>query len=432
MSYIEPLMTTLNGIYSYFQTLPFGVPKLEELYTWVDKQTSIGQCVANATRAVDVLRCDPDLSTLPTKYGPTSLCYKPISGMGVYDLSCSRITRQLFSADLIEKVTQQAKAIEKLCYAQRRICAELFDGTKETALQSYECLKPYFGNMFHFENDTSLQNLCRIAYNKFSEARGLLEINLFARGASFFDKNCSQIEPLFLFPSSLPFENYLSEEDFYISNALAIAIGYFAFSTLNTKLEKSSRARRVFVLLSSGTLLANWIYFGNWRQNNFYYDYGLVVASTSFIASSALGAIYHVFRKDPPPFPWKGDTQRKIESYFNAKTKKGDPSLHLAITNRKLSSLQTLIKCGANLEEKNDCSDTPLHHAIDDEDFPYPEAVQCLVRSGASIFARNIYGETAIGVIWRTRNFSLLKPLMTGLILRLTWIKSLGRSPRTI
>lgn len=109
---------------------------------------------------------------------------------------------------------------------------------------------------------------------------------------------------------------------------------------------------------------------------------------------------------------------------FNAKTKDGDTPLHLAVTNRKLRSLKTLIKCGANIEERNGCNDTPLHHAIDDEDFLYPDAVKCLVHAGASIFTRNVLGETAIGIIWRTRNFSLLKPLMAGLVLRQSGLKA--------
>lgn len=97
---------------------------------------------------------------------------------------------------------------------------------------------------------------------------------------------------------------------------------------------------------------------------------------------------------------------------LNAKTKDGDTPVHLAITHRKLGSLKALIKCGANLEERNRFGDTPLQHAIDDEDRRYPEIVKCLVHSGASIFTRNIHGETAFGIIWRNRNYSLLKPLI--------------------
>ncbi len=275
-----------------------SLPNADDFYAWVDKHSSIGQCVANATEAIDVLRCDPDLSSLPTKYDPFSLCYKSIYNMGLYQLSWHRMIRQLYSADLKEKFTEQAVVIEKLCYEQRRICTEIFNGTRESALWSFECLKPHFGNTFRFESDSSVQNLCRIAYNKFSEARGLLEIDLFTRGLSFFDKNCSQLEPLSLTRYGLPFENYTNDLDFYINNTLAVVVGLSSFFILNSKAAQLSRGKRVVALIGSGTLLAYYIHTGNWRQNHFNLDHAISMASISFIASSVFGAFYQMFRKE--------------------------------------------------------------------------------------------------------------------------------------
>lgn len=264
------------------------IPTMMEVQNWIDGHTSIGQCVANSTEALDVLRCDPDLSSLPTKYDPSSLCYTPCSIGSVHELSWLRITRQLYSTDLIEKVTEQLIAMRNACYEQRRNCSLIFNATNETALKAFECLKPHFGNMFHFENDSSVQNLCRIAYNKFGEVRGILEIDLFTRGLSFFDKECSQLEPLFLFRSGLPFEGYMNDSDLFLIKSISLVAGGILAEATYRILERQPMPNyaRTAILASSVAALASLLYSGDMKQNDFAMDQ--VIQKASICAISIL------------------------------------------------------------------------------------------------------------------------------------------------
>lgn len=275
------------------------IPTKIEVENWLDGQTSIGQCVSNATEAVDILRCDPDLASLPTKYDPFGLCYEPIrSSVPVFHFSWDRIIHQLYSQDLLTKVTEGAIQLRTICIEQRRNCSLMFNRTDETALKAFECLKPYFGNMFHFENDSSIQNLCRIAYNKFGEARGLLEIDLFTRGLSFFDKECSLLEPLEFFRSGgLLFDSYVDETPFLMYKAIAASIGVLAVVLFSSETSSSPRSQRVVSHLSLGASSAIVIYAGKWKAHSYFIDQLILTALISFTASSAFGALYHAFRK---------------------------------------------------------------------------------------------------------------------------------------
>lgn len=265
---------------------------MEYLYNWFDKQTSIGQCVANATEALDVLRCDPDLSSLPTKYDPYSLCYNFNREVRVLDGSMLRMSKQIFSTDLIHKVLRNVNELSQQCNEHRRSCFEIFDGTNETALKAFECLKPHFGNMFLLNGVNSLQNLCLIAYHKFSEARGILEIDLFTRGEAFFDKECFQLQPNSQAKMGYPFEQYMSDQKLYSARFLGGSLGFVAAFLLARSMEKKPKKLRVGALLGSGVLLASLIYSGKWRQNNFEMDQIFIAGSISFIASSFFRSLY--------------------------------------------------------------------------------------------------------------------------------------------
>lgn len=85
--------------------------------------------------------------------------------------------------------------------------------------------------------------------------------------------------------------------------------------------------------------------------------------------------------------------------------------LHFAVMENSIDEVKAIIESGASIENFDDCDKTPLHYAVEQENF---QIAQYLIEHGANVNAQDIEkcGDTPLGNIGATCSLKMAKFLV--------------------